>query len=264
MSKFGTNISSLYGGGSAGTPSTGVTSITATSPLTANGVAGGVLTANGNLGIQVATASQNGYLTSTDFNRFSVNDFLYTNTQLGGTFKSQSLSSFSSQSNAQPVTQNSNGALRLTAIFLPITSTISGVAFYITTQTNHTTSSGFNGFAVYSLSGTTLSRILVSADNPNNWIGKTSFNWHQINFTGTQVLQRGIYWIAGLCNLTGGSVAPNVLGSTNALNSAQNLVFGTNNKLALTLSGQTTMPITISMTAGGSLVSGNNISVFLV
>jgi hypothetical protein len=266
MSNFGNILDGLYSGSSGTSGGGNFSTISTTSPITADGSAGGSLTTAGSLGILPSSDSQNGYVSSSQYARFSYNEFFFNYIQLGGVFKSQLLSSFSTLIANTEVSQLANN-LRLCAVNLPSQSTINSIGFYITFgQSGSSTPNGFNGFAIYSLSGTTLNRIAQTPDDINNWVGKTAESWYQVNLDSPIVLPQGIYWIASLYNVSGVTSPPRILGLPNTFPSGtanQNLVFPSNvNKLSILATGITSMPSTIDMTT--SVVSNTNQCVFLI
>lgn len=102
------------------------------------------------------------------------------------------------------------------------------------------TATNFNGFALYSSSGGTLTRIAITA-NVGNSLGNSNAVTQYIAFTSTVALSDSLYWLAILHS---NSAAPNpVQFRTSVQANAQNLnLFGTTNgeSISAYIAGQTT------------------------
>lgn len=100
------------------------------------------------------------------------------------------------------------------AVYVDKPITITGAAFYQTTQGNFT-GSNYNGIALYSYSGGTVTLIDSTARNENIWKG-TSGTWQQAAFAGgSRTLQPGLYYLLFLYSSSAQTTAP-VIGNTTA------------------------------------------------
>jgi hypothetical protein len=151
------------------------------------------------------------------------------------------------------------GSFRAIAVYVPIAVTVQGVKWFQTTQ-GAFTGTGFNGVALFSYSGGTITRIVASADSEATWETATNNTWGSVAFTSPQAISEGLYYIGILFN--GGATAPAIGGTVNSLNANVNIGDFTNSaELSLTLGSQTTMPTSVSLSA--STVSANNPAVYL-
>ena len=100
------------------------------------------------------------------------------------------------------------------AVYVDKPITITGAAFYQTTQGNFT-ESNYNGIALYSYSGGTVTLVDSTARNGNIWKG-TSGTWQQAAFAGgSRTLQPGLYYLLFLYSSSAQTTAP-VVGNTTA------------------------------------------------
>lgn len=256
MAEFGSRNVGFFGGESSGGGGGGtVTSIATTSPLT-----GGTITTSGTLGITQSSASDDGYLGSTDWSRFANFQILSGYQLLGSSFKSILMSNPSISNITQSLTL-ATGQLRLIAVYVPIATTVQGVKWF-QSQQGAFTSSGFNGVALFSYSGGTLSRISISADSELIWETATLNTWGSTTFTSPQAISSGLYYIGILFN--GGATVPAIYGTVNSASANVNIGDFTNSaKLNLNLGSQTTMPTSVSMSGAGVTVSVNNPAFYL-
>jgi len=112
-----------------------------------------------------------------------------------------------------------DGQVWVGAIEVP-TATITGVVFYSSTAGNFTADNE-NAVALYSFSGSTLTRVAISANDGNNW-KQAGASMRTIAFTGTYAATKGIYYVALIYNNSAQVTAPNI-GST-AIGSANHNV----------------------------------------
>lgn len=104
------------------------------------------------------------------------------------------------------------------AVYLEKDTTSTGVAFFQVTQ-GVFTANNFNGLALYSYSGGTVTQIATTANDGNNW-KNASNSWVQIAWTSPVVLTAGLYFIGMLYSSSAQTTAPNI-GSTSVF-AAQN------------------------------------------
>jgi hypothetical protein len=105
-----------------------------------------------------------------------------------------------------------DGRSYFNAVYLDKKITSTGVAFYQATQGNFT-GDNFNGLALYSYSGGTVTQIAITANDANIW-KNTSNTWVQVAWTSTVTIEPGIYFVAALYNSSAQTTAP-VIGSNN-------------------------------------------------
>ena len=210
--------------------------------------------------LPIASASNTGKLSSSDWSRFANFDILKGYQLLGSSFKSILMSN-PSISNITQTLNLATGQLRLIAVYVPVAQTVLGVKWYQSIQ-GAFTSSGYNGVALYSYSGGTCTRIVSSTDSEATWETATANSWGSVAFSSPQSISEGIYFIGVLYN--GSGTAPQVICTVNSSNANVNIGDFTNSaKLNLTLGSQTTMPASVSMSGAGVAVSANNPAFYL-
>jgi hypothetical protein len=101
------------------------------------------------------------------------------------------------------------------AVYLDKKITSTGTAFYQATQ-GVFTGDNFNGLALYSYSGGTVTQIATTANDANIW-KNTSNTWVQVAWTSSVTIEPGIYFIAALYNSSAQTTAP-VIGVFNPAN----------------------------------------------
>jgi len=205
-----------------------------------------------------ATSSANGYLASTDWTRFANFQVLTGYQTLGSTFKSILMSNPSISNITQSIGLVT-GQIRGFAVYVPIAQTITGVKWYQTIQ-GAFTGSGYNGVALFTYSGGTLTRVALSTDSEATWETATNNTWGNVAFATPYSASAGLYFIGILYN--GGATAPAIGGTVNSVNGNVNLGDFTNSaELSFVLGSQTTMPSSISLS--GVTVSPNNPAFYL-
>ena len=135
----------------------------------------------------------------------------------------------------------------MAAVYVPVASTITGVLYWITNgNAVSTTTTGFNGFGLYTLSGSTLTRVAVTADSVNNWKSGGATNVQKIPFTATYSAAAGLYYIGMLACITG--TLPSIRSmATNNQASTWGSIDMPSNFTCFQVSAQTTMPATQAM-----------------
>jgi hypothetical protein len=205
-----------------------------------------------------ATSSANGYLSSTDWTRFANFQVLTGYQTLGSAFKSILMSNPSISNITQSIAL-STGQFRGVAVYVPIAQTITGVKWFQTIQ-GAFTSSGYNGVALFTYSGGTLTRVALSTDSETTWETSANNTWGSVAFATPYSASAGLYYIGLLYN--GGATAPAIGGTVNSVSANVNIADFTNSaELSLILGSQTTMPSSVSMSS--STVSANNPAVYL-
>jgi len=153
-----------------------------------------------------------------------------------------------------------SGLFLLYPIYIPKTTTITGVRWFQTTQGNYT-ANNYNGVALYSVSGGTLTRVDSSANDGTIW--KTSSNsWGSKAFSNTYSASSGIYYVGILYSSSAQTTAPAFGASATTINAFVKYSDFTNSlKLSQFQSSITILPTTIS--AGSTSSTSNNVALYL-
>lgn len=134
------------------------------------------------------------------------------------------------------------------AVYVPVATTITGVMYYITNGNSvSTVTTGFNGMGLYTLSGTTLTRVAVTADAVANWRSGGATATQKIPFTSTYSAAAGVYYIGLLACITG--TLPSIRSASSGTQSVTWSQYDTNVFAVFQSSPQTTMPTSIAATA---------------
>lgn len=106
---------------------------------------------------------------------------------------------------------------------------------------NYTTDAGeFNGMAIYSISGTTATRIGITANTPTAW-SVSSSDRASINLTAPVTLVPGLYYVGFLYNYLVQTTAPYIIGYQPS-HVFTNLPLNTNLRLGVWVGTQATFP----------------------
>lgn len=249
----------------AGTGVTAINSLTSSVQTMAVGTSGTNFAINSSgsthtFNLPTASSTNRGALSTTDWTRFANFQILTGYQALGSSFKSILMSNPSISNITQSIGL-SNAQFRAVAVYVPIAVTVQGIRWFQTIQ-GAFTGSGFNGVALFSYSGGTITRIVASADSEATWETSANNTWGSVAFTSPQSISEGLYYIGLLYN--GGATAPAIGGTVNSVNGNVNLGDFTNSaELSLILGSQTAMPTSLSLSAGGVTVSPNNPAVYL-
>lgn len=201
-----------------------------------------------------ATNIATDYLSGTGAWNTPLNAALNAYALIGGTIKGEPLSG-----NLSLITQVSalaDQSVRFTLIYLPKAATITGVKWYQGTQGNYT-ASNYNGLAIYSISGGTLTIIDSSANNGNMWKG-TASTWQTTAFTQTHALAAGVYVLGYLYCRSGETTAPTIGAFPTSIGTAETGDFTNSVKLNGVLINQVTVPLSKAM----SLISASGNSYY--
>lgn len=226
--------------------------ISTTAPL----AGGGDLSANRTLSITQATASTNGYLSSTDWTNFANNIQIAGFKAMGSSIKCQSLSVYSINQ-LTTSTNLADGGIRFSAIYIPVDSTITGVIWWQALQGVYT-ADNYNGVGLYAYnSGTgTLTLVASSTNDGNTWKGTTN-SWQTKAFSSPYSASAGLYYVAALFNASATTTAPTIGIQPNSVNTGIATFDFTNSaKIQGTLSLQASLPSPQAMSGIGS--SNNN------
>ena len=94
------------------------------------------------------------------------------------------------------------------SVYLEKDTTSTGVAFYQSNQ-GVFTANNFNGLALYSYSGGTVTQIATTANDGNIW-KNTSNTWVQVAWTSPVVLTAGVYFIGMVYSSSAQTTAPSI------------------------------------------------------
>jgi hypothetical protein len=103
---------------------------------------------------------------------------------------------------------------RATYILSYVTDTVvvTTLDYQMHTSGNYTTDAGeFNGMAIYSISGTTATRIAMTANTPTAWSASSS-DRASLNLTAPVTLVPGVYFVGFLYNYLAQTTAPYIIG----------------------------------------------------
>jgi hypothetical protein len=152
-----------------------------------------------------------------------------------------------------------SGRLQLTAVFIPVETTVTGVRFY-QTLIGTFTANNENRVGLYSYNSSTGAATLVAstADNANIWKATTN-TWTSAAFSTPVTIQPGDYYIAMLYNAAGGATAPQIGAATGYVNGITPFDFPNSGKLTCHIVTQNTLP---SSWSGSSTVS-NPVNVWI-
>jgi len=145
---------------------------------------------------------------------------------------------------------NSNKALfdatlYVVGYYLPVGATISGVKFFQGVQGNYT-ADNYNGVALFSYSGGTITLVASSTNDGNIWKG-TSNTWQTKAFSSTYVAAAGMYFIGMLYNYSAQTTAPTIGHSTSINNSSYD--FTNSAKMTCDITGQSSISASYAMSS---------------
>ena len=249
----------------AGTGVTAINTLTSSAQTMVVGTSGTnfAITSSGSthtFDLPTASSTNRGALSTTDWSRFANFQVLTGYQTLGSTFKSILMSNPSISNITQSLTL-ATGQLRAVAVYVPIAQTITGLKWFQAVQ-GVFTGSGYNGVALFTYSGGTLTRVAFSTDSEATWETASANSWGSVAFATPYSASEGLYYVGLLYNGTG--TAPAIYGTVNSINANVNIADFTNSaKLNLTLGSQTAMPSSVSMSGAGVAVIGQNPAVYL-
>jgi len=153
-----------------------------------------------------------------------------------------------------------SGLFLLYPIYIPKTTTITGVKWFQTVAGVYT-ANNYNGIALYSVSGGTLTRVDSSANDGTIWKA-TSNTWGSKAFSFTYSAAPGIYYVGMAYSTSAQTTAPGFGATTISINAITKSFDFTNSlKINLFQSAVTTLPSTI--TASATSASSNNVALYL-
>jgi hypothetical protein len=141
-----------------------------------------------------------------------------------------------------------DGTVYWSALWLPTPQTLTGIKYWLGTSGSFT-GDNFNGFALYTYSGGTLTQVATSANDENIWKG-TGGTFQSVPFTGTYAAAAGLYFVAFVRNSSAETTPPTFgISASVATGGMQSGDFTNSAKLNATHTGQTTLPATRLMSA---------------
>jgi len=180
----------------------------------------------------------------------SVSDdsYILSQTQLGGNIKGQTLGVTLSQVNSAGALQS--GMLRLVAVYIRQSQTVTGIKWVPSTAGSYT-SSNTNGVALYSWSAGVLTKIAESNNTGGIWstfFGTGAFG--SLAFSSPHAVTSGVYFVGLLYNSSAETTAP-TLGTTPAMTNTVASLAGMTGSTCLSgfIAGQTSFPSTINFTS---------------
>jgi len=161
------------------------------------------------------------------------------------------------------VAAQTSQTLRLNAVYLPTNETITGVRWYQAALQSGATPSNYNGFGLYTLSGTTLTCQVSSSNSNTIWSGGSANNYNSISFDTPYIASAGLYYIGFLLSTSAPGTQP-TFGISVAISAANQLIPGltTNNKLTAAITLQTSMPTSIAMSTLAASQTFLNVCLF--
>lgn len=147
----------------------------------------------------------------------------------------------------------------LVAIYLPVPATITGVMWYQMTRGSYTPNN-FNGVALYSVTGGTLTQVAISANNGTIWSASASSTYGTQAFTSTYAAAAGIYFVGFLYNESAQVTAPGLGAAAQRVALGVNTLLSNNLKFVGTIAGLASLP---SPTQAASGMTSSNIAPWL-
>lgn len=136
----------------------------------------------------------------------------------------------------------------LTAVWLPVAATITGVMFYLTQQGSYTADND-NSVGLYTWSGGTLSLVASSTNDGNIW--KAAAGYATKAFSTTYAASAGLYFVGALYNNSAQVTVPR-LGTSGTILYAANansIGMATSSKVSMNINGNNSLPATITVSA---------------
>jgi len=109
----------------------------------------------------------------------------------------------------------------------------------------------FNGMAIFSISGTTATRVAITPDSPTAWSISAS-NRASLNLTAPVTLYPGIYYVGFLYNFLAQTTAPYIIGNQPSQVYTQ-LPLNNNMRLGIFYSTVTQFPASFTISSSGTL-----------
>ncbi len=232
------------------TPVNPTRNIGTTAPL----AGGGDLSADRTLSITQATASTDGYVSSTDWNTFN-NKMSDDATVLGYQGLGSVIKGFPLGINltaAGSSTAMTDSRLWLIPVYLPVSQTLTGVKWHQVTQGNYT-ADNYNGIGLYTISAGVATLVASSTNDGNIWKG-TASTWQSKAFSSPYAATKGTYYIGALYNSSAQTTAPSAVSVAITTAAIQTFDF-TSGRLYTYLATQTSLPASVTLSGTTSLGS---------
>jgi hypothetical protein len=229
------------------TPVNPTRNIGTTAPL----AGGGDLSADRTLSITQATASTDGYVSSTDWNTFN-NKIGSDATLLGYNGLGSTIKGFPLGINLTAVGGSAtftDARLWLIPVYVGADQSVIGVKWYQVTIGAYT-ADNYNGVGLYSISGGTLTLIASSTNDGNIW-KVASTTWGSKAFSAPQSISRGTYYIGALIN-----ASTAITGAVGAVTVGAATLTGfdfTASRMYCYLAAQSTLPASVTLSSTVSL-----------
>ena len=144
--------------------------------------------------------------------------------------------------------QLSDNYIHLSAVWLPVAATITGVRYYVSQQ-GAFTGDNENRIGLYTWSSGTLTLVASSADDANIWKASTGFATKA--FSSTYAASAGLYFVWGLYNYSAQTTAPRLATGGTILFAAAATLMGMANtsKVSMNQNPHNTLPSSITVSA---------------
>lgn len=136
----------------------------------------------------------------------------------------------------------------LTAVWLPVAATITGVMFYVVQQGSYTADND-NAVGLYTWSGGTLTLVASSTNDGDVW--KAAAGYSTKAFSSTYAASAGLYFVGALYNNSAQTTVPR-LGTGGTIlyaASANSIGMATSSKVSMNIAGNNSLPATITVSA---------------
>ena len=195
--------------------------------------------------LPTASGTNRGALSSADWTTLMNQNVLTAYQLLGSTIKGVTLTASDFKPTA--TTALSSGVLYLFPVYIPITTTVTGVKFMQGVQGVYS-ATNYNGVGLYSVSSGTLTLQASTTNDGNFWKG-TANTWQTKPFSSTYSAAAGVYYI-GVLYSGSQTTAPTIsVSQPSSGNNLPLLDFTNGNKLSSTLNAQTSLPTPQAMSA---------------
>ena len=194
----------------------------------------------------VALADSTGYLEGNYITRYGAEEIGSRGWASGGLLKAlQSIGSTKKglnliESYSEAAHELADARAYYVAMYVPEATTITGVTFYINTPQGDFTADEFNGMALYVKSGNNLSRVAITANDPDQFKA-VAYSVVNFPFTGAYAAEAGVYWVGILYNASAVVANPKLYTTAQLGSTFSGNVAGTA-KIVGYIAAQTTLP----------------------
>lgn len=150
----------------------------------------------------------------------------------------------------------SNQLARFIPVWVSKAGTITGVAWYQSTQGNYT-GNNYNGVGLYTCDGAGVLTLVASSTNDGDIWKAAANTWAQKAFATSYVAAAGLYYVGALYCQSAQTTAPALGSASNISNSAVGnfIFFNSRINISNSLVSQTSLPATIDTSVSGSQTS---------